>query len=253
MIKRRGLSSVIGVALITLGTIIGVSLLWAFVSRNVDDARNEVTDPDCLTINLEVVSCNAFNACSYMHGNNYYEADMVVRRNVGKGNITALRFIFDDPNGISGIADRDINSVNLGELGSVRFAEPYGGVPIPVYPWLVKVAALIGPKKEVCPITSTAVSCPILSQSLPLGNVANSTYSGIPSEFVYNRRMDSCCQHPLNRSQCYLGGDPNYPFNSQGLLINATTGLPSTILPPGNTSICCQYNPENGGPVVIIE
>lgn len=245
--NKRGISSVIGVALIMLGTVIGVALLWAFVSRNVNDAKNEVVDPDCLTLDLEVVSCDAYHTCGYQKGWNYYETDLVVKRNVGKGNVTALRFIFDDPNGVSGIADRDVSS-NLGELGSLRFSEPYGGIPAPVYPWLVKVAALIGDKKEVCPVASAAISCPIKSQPLPFGNVANSSYSGVPSTFSYNRRADNCCQHPVNTSECYIGGDPSYPFNSQGILINATTGLPSTILPPGNTSICCQYDPITGGP-----
>lgn len=250
--NKRGISSVIGVALITLGAVIGVALLWAFVSRNIDNAKSEIVDPDCLTINLEVVSCDAFHACTYQDGWNYYEADLMVKRNIGKGNVTALRFIFEDPFGVSGVADRNVSALNLEELRSVSFTEPWEGIPIPVYPGTVKVAALIGPKNDVCPVASATISCPIRSSApLPLGSVSNSTYTG--GAYSYNRRADSCCQHPVNRSECYMGGDPNYPFNAQGVLINATTGQPSTLLPPGNTSVCCQYDPSNGGPPIIIQ
>lgn len=255
--NKRGISSVIGVSLIVLGAIIGTALLWAFVSRNIDNAKSEVTDPDCLTINLEVVSCDTFHACGYQAGWNYHEADLVVKRNVGRGNVTGLRFIFENRLGISGVADREINS-NFGELGRVSFVEPYDGIPIPLnndflspIPYVVKVAALIGEKKDVCPVASRFASCPVMSVPLPLGNISNHTYSG--GTLAYNRRANNCCQHPINRSECYLGGDPNYPFNSQGILINVTTGLPSTILPPGNISICCQYDPTTGGPPIIIQ
>lgn len=239
--NRRGISSIISVSLITLGAIIGVALLWTFVSRNIDNAKNEITDPDCLTIDLEVVSCNAFGACGYESGISYYEADLIVKRNVGRGNVTALRFIFESPNGIKGVIDRDIPpNVNLGELGSLSFIEPYEGIGIPVYPGSVKIAALIGQKKDVCPVASRDTLCPIMTGLVQTGSISNVTYNLNPSNFVYNRRADSCCQHPVNFSSCYDGGDINYPINAQGISINGLPGF--------NTSLCCQYNPENGGP-----
>ncbi len=247
--NKRGISSVIGVSLIILGAVIGTALLWAFVSRNINDTKNEVADPDCFTVNLDVVSCEAVHSCGYDDGFNYFEADLLVKRNVGKGNVSALRFIFEDPYGISGVADRNVSPAGLGELGSISFTEPYEGIPMPVYPGTVKIAALIGPKMDVCPIASAPASCPIVSQPLPLGGVSNYTYSGIPSTFNYNRRANNCCQHPVNTSECYLGGDPNYSFNPQGVLINSS-GQPG--LPPGNITVCCQYNPFNGGPPVFV-
>ncbi|MGV8131470.1 MAG: hypothetical protein ACP5N7_05225 [Candidatus Pacearchaeota archaeon] len=243
--NKRGLSSVIGVSLLVLGTIVGASLLWAFVSRNVNDAKSEVIDPDCLTVDLEVISCQAVHTCGYEKGWNYFEADLLLKRNIGKGNVSALRFIFEDPNGISGTEDRSVSSQGLKELGSIRFTQPFEGIPIPVYPGTVKVAALIGPKMDVCPITSKIASCPIISTELPFGAVSNSTFNPGLETFSYNRRADNCCQHPVNTSQCYNGGDPNYQFDSLGHLVNAL-GQP-TGLPPGNLTVCCQYNPITGG------
>lgn len=248
--NKRGISSVIGVSLIVLGAFIGTALLWAFVNKNIQNAQSEVTDPDCLTLNLEVVSCKAYDTCTYGDGWNYYEADLLVKRNVGRGNVSALRFIFENNFGISGVVDKDLSNLNLKELSSISFTEPFDGIPMPVSPGTVKVAALIGDKKDVCPVASSTASCPIFSMGpLPLGNVSNYTYATGSPGFTYNRRGGNCCQHPVNRSACYDGGDPNYSFNAQGILINAS-GSPG--LPSGNTSVCCQYNPENGGPRFVI-
>lgn len=246
--NKRGISSIIAVALITLGVIIGVAVLWAFVSKNLNNAQKEVTDPDCLTINLQVVSCTAYGFCGYVEGLSGYEADIIVKRNPGRGNVTGLRFAFESNYGIKGSIDRDLNSINLDELSSVSFTEPYEGIPIPLsYPQNVRVVALLGPNKEVCPITSAPVNCPVVTNPLPLGYVPNYTYNPSGSvPFVYNRRGGNCCMNPVNYSACYDGGDPNYLFGPQGQLVNPM-GQPSG-LPPGNISVCCQYNPENGGP-----
>ena len=92
-LEKRGVSSILTLAFIILGTIIGVVLLWVFVNKSISRG-GEVIDPDCFTLNLEMVECNINSYCSYASGTGVYEAQMLVKRNVGQGNVTGLRFVF---------------------------------------------------------------------------------------------------------------------------------------------------------------
>ena len=235
--NKRGISSVVGVTLMVLGAVIGVAVLWAFINKNLDNARGEVVDPDCLTINLDVVTCRAVGVCSFYAGAGGYEANVLVSRKVGKGNITGLRFIFEDKFGFQRTLDRDLNNVSLNELQSIQFTEPYS-LPVPGEPHLISVAGLLGAKKDVCPIKARAKTCSIVNLPPTTGFIANTTYMGSPQIYSHSNKGGYCCQFPANFSECYNGQDPNFPINS--------TYLPNGGIPPGNVTMCCRDNPYNG-------
>lgn len=234
MVNKRGVSSVVTVAFIILGTILGLALLWSFVTKTTNSKSGEVVDPDCLTISLEMVDCKAYGICDYYFGSGGYEANVLVKRNPGQGNVTGLRFIFENEGGRKGTYDVSLNNTGkeLSELGSVQFVQPYS---IPVQsenPHIIRVAALMGKNKDVCPITSNSARCPIINTPPIFGEYANNTE---PGSFPASNRIGNCCQWPKNLSVCYDGGDLNYPFDSNYNLVNG--------LPPGNYTVCCQNAP----------
>lgn len=235
MIKgdRKGLSSVVSVTLLILGTVIGVALLWAFVVKNVDKT-SEIDEAGCLTVNLDLVSCNAYGACDYNQGGPYYEADIAIKRNVGAGNVTGLRFIFEDATGRKKAYDKDLSGLRLNELDTLRIIEP--GIPVPSNSVnFLRVAALVGKDKDACSITSNRVRCIGQTPLLLAGMYANNTL-GYSEQPPSSHRAGRCCMWPVNVSECYNGADPDYPFDSD-------TGELSNGLPPGNVSACCLYKP----------
>lgn len=248
---RRGVSSVVTMMFIILGTIIGAAILWGFVTRTTDSRGGEVVDPDCLTVSLEMVECKAYGSCAYYFGSSGYDADVLVKRNVGQGNVTGLRFIFEDGAGRKAIHDVILNKSgkNLTELGSVQLVQPYSipvlGNPIDTK---LRVVALLGEKKDVCPIQSNTIRCPAYSPILPYGDYANNT-DPTGTGPVINNRVGNCCRHPINitSNNCYNGGDPAYVFDPVTHVY-----LNGSLLPPGNTTICCQRNPHTGGPVEYV-
>jgi len=166
-LDKRGVSSVLTLAFIILGTIIGVVLLWVFVNKSIERG-GETIDPDCLTLNLELSDCKAYGSCNNFLGVGKYDADVVVKRKTGTGNVTGLRFVFESLVGIKSIYDRDLNPPILSELGSVQFKDSYK-IPVPGSPNVVKVVALIGEKRDVCPISSNSLKCVIVQEPPPQG------------------------------------------------------------------------------------
>jgi hypothetical protein len=242
--NRRGLNSILTVMFIILGTFIGVALLWAFILKSANRS-NEVVDPDCLTIDLEILDCKAYGACSYYGGLGYYEADVLIKRDIGRGNITGLRFIFENPLKRKGTYDIDLSTKDLSELQSIKFTEPDSSIPVQgLLPDLLSVTALIGKNKDVCPVTSNSIKCPALTTPPPQGNVSNNTYAGGPG-YANSNRAGNCCQWPVNYSECYNGGDSEYTFDPTTKRLIVSSGLPP--LPAGNKTVCCQLNPYNGG------
>jgi len=226
-LEKRGVSSILTLAFIILGTIIGVVLLWVFVNKSISRG-GEVIDPDCFTLNLEMVECNINSYCSYASGTGVYEAQMLVKRNVGQGNVTGLRFVFENSFGIKKAYDEILSGpdLHLGELESLRFEQPRI-VRVAGYQANVKVAALIGEKKDVCPIASLPQKCDSIGREFPSG--AHPNLAG-PSSY--------CCQHPNDPNYCYDG-------TTQGYGINAQTGQLENGYPPGfqYKTLCCINRP----------
>jgi hypothetical protein len=225
---NKGLSSVVTVTLLVLGTVVGVAALWAFISKSINDPSKELSAAECYGINLQISNCKAYGQCSYSSGNGFYEAEILVKRNIGQGNVTGLRFIFEDPTGYKGVVDREIS---IGETGSVQFGSgPNPRIIMPAaLPKLVRVAPLIGKNKEVCPIASKQIKCNIIQEPPPTGAI---------------QLAPQCCQTPQNYSQCYNGGDSNYPIVG-GIVQNTPLGSP----PPGNRSVCCGATSTSSAPL----
>ena len=224
---KRGISSVVTLAFILLGTIIGVVLLWVFVNKSIGSGGG-VIDTDCLTLNLELTGCNVNSSCSYAAGTAVYEAQMLVKRNVGRGNVTGLRFIFENSAGIKKAYDEILSGpdLHLGELESLRFEQPRI-ISVLGYQSNVKVAALIGEERDVCPLTSLPQKCDIIG-SPPVSGGAYRNLNG-PDSF--------CCQQ-VPTSYCYDGGTEGYP-------INPATGQLTNGFPPGfyYKTLCCLNQP----------
>ncbi len=228
---RKGISSVLTLAFLILGTVIGVSLLWVFVNKNVDRSE-EITDVDCFTLDFKLLECKAYGVCLYDQGLGRYNANILVERGVGPGNLTGLRFIFEDRKRAKEVYDQDLNvpSLKLDELSRVKFKDPYS-IPLSGEPYLVRIAALLGKKKDVCPVASASQTCSNITSPPPLGSKPCSSPPCSPYEGY-------CCQWPNNHSQCYDGSDSiNYP-------IDPVTGKLTKGMPPGNITLCCKDNPN---------
>ena len=242
LIGRRGLGPVLTMALVILGVMIGVVLLWIFAQKSIDRGE-DIIDPDCFTIDLELESCKAYGSCSYYSGGSGYGADILIKRGIGRADLTGLRFSFEDTVGKKGVYDFDLTTVQLEELQSVQFTDP---VParIPVVssePHLVRAVALVGANRDVCPIPSQPVFCSIQQPTPSLGAVPGA-----------NNIVDYCCKCApnLNYSACYPGNDTlNYPIIN-GLVHNITDPGPPIQyapypqgVPPGYSSVCCSQTP----------
>lgn len=231
MIDRRGLSAVVTTTLLVLGAVIGVAFLWSFVLKNTDKT-SEIDDESCLTINLEPISCQAYGTCNYQVGGSYHEADIVVKRNVGKGNVTGIRYVFEGQDGRKGTYDREVTSWD--EFESLKVVEPYGIPVLGGNPNLLRVVAMVGKNKDACSIISKKIRCFERTPIQSLGIYANNTpgYTDSPAS---SSRAGNCCQWPVNTSECYDGSHPDYPVDSTGKLING--------LPFGYKTTCCAKQP----------
>ena len=245
LVERRGLGPVLTMAFIIVGVMIGVVLLLIFAQKSINRGQ-DIIDPDCFTVDLKLEKCEVYGQCSYFSGTGYYDADIFLKRGVGRANLTGLRFSFEDVFGRKGVYDFNLTSVQLEELQSLSFQEPSPPWParIPVVsaaPYLVRAIALIGDKKDVCPIASQPVICGIEQSPPEIGALPNS-----PTNY--------CCQCApfMNYSSCYPGNDTNYPIESDttslnyGLVLNGLGEPPlENGIPPGYNSVCCLRTPQS--------
>ncbi len=235
--ERNGLAPVLSVALLTLGVIIAVSLLWIFLSKLIKTDR-EMIGPDCLTTNLEIVSCQTMGICNYYDGSQGYNSDVLIKRGVGEGNLTGIRFSFEDILSRKSVYDANLTSLmpgyTLEELQSLRFNQYPSKVPTQGPENILKVFPLLGKNYEVCPIASNPFTC-LKAQNVPsIGSLPGSSDS-----------EGMCCQCPRNESECYNGQDVNYPILN-GIVHYYEGGVLTPYnykVPPGNISVCCENVP----------
>ncbi|MGV8142130.1 MAG: hypothetical protein ACP5NS_00670 [Candidatus Pacearchaeota archaeon] len=247
MIHKRGLAPVMSIALITLGVIVAVVMLWIFASDTIK-TRDRVIDPECFTADLSITNCQTYGACSYLSGGSVYTADILVKRGAGKANLTGLRFSFEDFLGRKILQDRNLTSLvpgySLEELQSLRFKDyPLNKIPVSGPENTVRVVPLVGKDYEVCPLASQPAQCSLSPSSGPLPPTGST-----PGLYDITGQ---CCQCPRNESECYNGLDDNYPLQG-GIVYNTSDPSNSAILPtvysfstpPGNFSVCCAYVPK---------
>ncbi len=234
LFERRGLGSVLTIAFVTLGVIVGVVILWTFVQKSIGRGE-EVIDPDCFTLDLKLAKCEAYGQCSFYSGTTGYEADILVKRGIGRANLTGIRFAFEDDIGRKSVYDFNLTGIQIEELQNVLFTDPWPA-RIPVVsnaPHLVRAIAMIGPNRDVCPLASEPVFCNTRQTSPSLGNLPGTSAA-----------QNYCCQCLpfMNYSACYPGNDTNYPIQN-GVVYNNGAPYPMGV-PPGYTSVCCSETPQ---------
>lgn len=260
--RRKGLAPIVATALIILGVVIGIVLLWIFASKSINRGR-DVINPDCFTVDIRLNSCVAYGFCSYESGTGSYRADVLMRRGVGRADLTGIRFSFEDGFQRKGVYDYNLTSVQLEELQSLQLKDPVpASVPVvSTSPYLVRAIALLGDNRDVCPQTTEPVYCSIARPAPNYGSIPN--FTAVPgTPFVPNIKGGYCCQCPRNYSECYdpgvvtpfypggMGTDPNYPINVTGSVNHLLPGpggvLVPVTAPPGNRSVCCIWDPLLG-------
>ena len=98
--NKKGISAIVANVLIVLLVVAGVVLLWTAVRPTIEQASEQV-GADCVTVDLEVVSCD-------LNGDS-----VSVRRNAGSGDLSGAKLIIGD-------GTLDCNEAEgLGELESV--------------------------------------------------------------------------------------------------------------------------------------
>ncbi len=246
---KRGLAPVMSIALITLGVVVAVTLLWTFASNTIKP-KDQIISPDCFTADLSVVSCQSYGVCSYFDGSGVYTADVLVKRGAGKADLTGIRFSFEDWLGRKIVQDRNLTSLlpgySLEELQSLRFRDyPLSRIPTSGPNNTLRVVPLVGEDYQVCPLASQPVSCspaPLYGVPPPLGSN--------PGAILPYELTGQCCQCPRNESECYNGLDDNYPITG-GIVYNTSDPLNPSITPTiypygtpvGNFSVCCSVVP----------
>jgi len=142
--NKKGLSQVVTTVLIILIVLAAVVIIWAFVRPTITEAGEQITT-DCITLDLEVLSCitNSTDANSTVQ----------VRRNAGVGELTGMRLILMETNGDTATS----NEASLGELESETF------IVVNANATEVSVAALIGESQRACNPQYEPFVCTIVS------------------------------------------------------------------------------------------
>ena len=169
--NKRGVGSVVATVLIVLLVVVGVGVLWGAVRPLIGSVGDRV-QPDCLTVDLDVMSCvysaEVSGTCSISGASctgivqgscpssqtcdNYVPATTIVsvRRGVGRADIRAVKFAFSFDNSDSLITPEIVTSV--GELET--FTSSLGGFPsvggVVQAPQLVIVVPMVGENKFLC-------------------------------------------------------------------------------------------------------
>lgn len=108
MMEKRGQSGVITIVLIILITMVAIIIFWNVV-RGVIKEKSEEIDLGVLTVNLEIDKQSSVLGDS---------STIVVERNAGKGNITALKFVFKNMSGDTYVHEEP---TSIGELETAVF------------------------------------------------------------------------------------------------------------------------------------
>ncbi len=233
-LRKKALAPVLSVALLTLGAIIAVSLLWVFASKTMKTDK-QIVDPDCLTTNLEIVNCQTYGFCAYPSGNGVYNADVLIKRGSGGGNLTGIRFSFEDWLSRKFVYDFNLTDLvpgySLEELQSLRFNQYPAKVPTKGPRSDLRVIPLLGEEYGVCPVSSKPFTCLNVQEIPSIGSLPDTGY---------------CCQCPRNESECYNGNNPDYPIENGIVYHDEGNGfVPYQFgFPPGYLSVCCESVPQ---------
>jgi len=162
--NKKGLSDIITTVLIILIALAAVILIWAFIRSTSSDASKRF-DPAMLTTNLKI----QVESVRVLEDPGNRQVQLLVRREYGQGNISAIVVTLQDKNGVTvpyrknfseGIGEYEVTSFNLNytdtNLNSIYKIE--------VYPIILTTngAELIAPVKdhyyieEIVPINNSS-------------------------------------------------------------------------------------------------
>lgn len=199
MKNKRGLSIVISTFIIILIALSSAFVLLIFINKSRDKFESGFQS-DCFNIRLKPLKCETYGVCSYNTGISGYEAEVLVRRDAGGGDLNAMRFLFKKDGAILGeIVDAVDVSTNglLSELEIKNFREEPFRVIIPGDPFKsksVSILALIGRSNVSCQIESSSASCNEINTAPNLGFTP-----ALTSNSAY---LNNCCQYPLKLNEC---------------------------------------------------
>ncbi len=143
MVMRKGISGVVATILIVLLVVVSVAILWGAVRPLISSTNNRV-QPDCLTVDLDVTSC--------VYANNI--VDVVVKRGVGEGDVTAIKFAFSY-DALPPSVSAEFLTPGFDELETATKSV----TGITSTPKSVIAVAMVGPEKVLCGITGTPKEC----------------------------------------------------------------------------------------------
>jgi hypothetical protein len=228
---RRGISNVLSVVVFIVIALVGVLILWKFISKNINDGAEYSNDPACFSIQLEIDRCQTQGYCEYATGINDYRADLLIKRKAGRGSLAGLRFILEDALQRKKFIDEFSGSItNLNELSTLSYANPTF-LQIGLNATKVSVVALIGPNKKACSLSSLPFAC-LNSNSPPSRGPNPATSFASSGSTIGAPYTGHCCQFnfgaivsPLslpgpnawNLTECYGPLTAGYvPFGSSG-------------------------------------
>lgn len=100
IISKKGVSTIIATMVILLLTIVAAAVLWLVV-KNISDS-SDGSSQDCLTLDLEVLSCAYAQAgCYGGYQHNDYVAIAIVKRNQGHGELETAKLLLETNNQIA--------------------------------------------------------------------------------------------------------------------------------------------------------
>ena len=234
MKNKRGLNILISSVLIILLAISGIAGIWIYLTKSTDKLEGGLVT-DCFSLDLKPMNCKSYGYCNYIKGKSAYEAEVLVRRNAGEGNLNGLRFFFESKNLPTGkeVVKTDVDSQDLKELETKNFKDlPYrvkvsGGLN----PAKVSLTPLVGNNNLECNVVSKQVDCQELNPLPALGFTPSS-----------DKFSDYCCQYPWNLTECSPSGSSGSP---SVFCCDKVPNVPNNVVSGNNVGTLCSSTTNN--------
>jgi len=149
VMAKKGLSDIVTNVLIILLVLVAISIIWFFVRPTIQQGAGSLQGAnDCLTLNVEPVSCASSAAIDGY--------DIRIKRNVGSGALQGVKFIGYDATGNSQVVDN--STLVLSELSETTIKGIFNIGTISEVA-VAPVAATADGNGRVCPENTVRVTC----------------------------------------------------------------------------------------------
>ena len=88
--QKRGLSQVVTTVILILVVLAAIVIIWAAVRPTIQRTSEQIS-ADCITIELEAISCTVQDIDGGL-----FETNVIVKRSAGAGDLTGVKFVFSD-------------------------------------------------------------------------------------------------------------------------------------------------------------